>query len=156
MNEIRIPYKIRTSDLFKGITVTVFSVIFMGYEIFHNGIAPENATIFFWIPAAFLTVISGVVFYLSMKVAFSSREIVITGTSIIVPKNFITEIDEKVDFPDMTALTIITIKGIRLLKIKHSRGELRILESMLPEAKNLEEIISQIPARIDLAINREA
>ena len=108
----------------------------------------EGATTFYWS----LTVASG------LFVAFGSlallaglttkKEVVLTETEIIAPKNGVSRKLVSVAFSEIGDVNVLSVQGQRFLNVLHQGGKLVIPRNMLADDHAFEELTSLIVARV--------
>jgi hypothetical protein len=159
MNEVRIPYK--PNKIIFILAIAFFGVCagIMGNVAVTNDrglilnrifqFSPKGATIFYWVIAGVALAFVLVGLLSLARSIVSTREIVITETSVTSPKSGFSKLDVTVNFSDITNVSLQTIQKTKILNIEYRGGKLSIPNSMLPNKKEFEELISQLQTRVN-------
>jgi len=159
MNEVRIPYKPNKNIflfvvVFFGACAGVMGNVAITNErgLILNRIfefSSQGATIFYWVitGAALVFVLVGL---LALAKAFTSkRQIVISETSLTSPKSGFSNIDVRVNFSDISNVTLQAIQKTEILNIEYLGGKLSIPNNMLPNKQAFERLVSLLNTRVN-------
>ncbi|HFC05084.1 MAG TPA: hypothetical protein ENJ55_05200 [Rhizobiales bacterium] len=162
MNKQTVPYRVQTGKLLMGLLFTMLLAGFMAWVAMTNDAAltingifrfsQSGATIFYWVLSA-INAAAAIHFFLNLfATANHNGELTLSANSITLPPTVYSSAPKTVNFRDIQKIKGWSVNGQAFLEIHHTRGKVRLMQSMLPNKETFMQIAGFLQARSGMAI----